>query len=703
MIWHIVRKDLRLLWLFAAGIAAVNLLNAALLMNGGAFARASGNEAGQVSVVSNVALPAIGLLGLVLLVISVIQLDRLPGSSQEWLTRPIPRATLFTAKLVFVVVAGLLPMFVGDVAMGLAAHFDVSAVLVASVSRSVALLWLICVPAALVAVVTATLSEALVFIVGLVVILIAELVTSIELKLFEPGWPAGYGWIAIWIVGLVNLGLLVLALPVQLRWRTNNRLRWILLVVFSLEPLIGVMPLSVATGIQHVVGPSVRAPVSVEADRARTLAFRNPAKEVRGQGISNTLFTVPVTIVGAQETDRVFLDRAVLRLVPPAGVDPGGTTAREYFVKSGPGPLLLNDPDSHRMQGEVTFSLPTDVFAAAKASHATAEVRLFGTNFRSVAQRSLGTLRHEPLNDHTRCYPRQLSPSETRVVICESTRLVGDCGELRASDEVLAHMVVSRADCRRPDYEPWPLPVWRDAYFSGVVGQFYFNKPLGSEDAEPTLKTRWKDSLAVVAFAPTVHFINKIEWSLDSAIDASGTRARSRDGVGEAARFARPTGMVTDRRGNLFVVDAEDSVIRKITPTGEVTTFAGMPQQTGAVDGLGRDARFDGPRSIGIDSKDDLFVVDAGSSTIRKITPAGIVSTVSVMGGAGADRKPLRLKNLGEISPGIDGSLYVVADAAKIVEDTGVIQGARTIVRIAVDGTVSTLAGPPAWVENGGK
>ncbi len=96
-------------------------------------------------------------------------------------------------------------------------------------------------------------------------------------------------------------------------------------------------------------------------------------------------------------------------------------------------------------------------------------------------------------------------------------------------------------------------------------------------------------------------------------------------------------------------------------------------------------------------------MVDAGSSTIRKITPAGIVSTVSVMGGAGADRKPLRLKNLGEISPGIDGSLYVVADAAKIVEDTGVIQGARTIVRIAVDGTVSTLAGPPAWVENGGK
>jgi hypothetical protein len=461
--------------------------------------------------------------------------------------------------------------------------------------------------------------------------------------------------------------------------------------------------LSVATGIQHVVGPSGRAPVSVEADRAKTLAFRNPAEEERGQGISITLLTVPVTILGAQETDRVFVDRAVLRLVPPLGVDPGGTSAREYLAKVGPGPLLLNDPDSHRMQGEVTFSLPTDVFAAAQALHATAEVRLFGTDFRSVAQRSLGTLRHEPLNDHTRCYPRQMSPSETRVVICESTRAAGDCGVLRAPDEFLAHIDVIPGGCRRPDYEPWPLPVWRDAYFSGVVGQFYFKKPLSSEDTEPTLKTRWEDSLVVVAFAPTVHFVNTIEWSLDSAIEASRTRARSRDGVGEAARFASPSGMVADRRGNLFVVDADDSVIRKITPTGEVTTFAGMAQQTGAVDGPGRDARFDGPRSIGIDQADDLFVVDAGSSRIRKITPAGKVSTVSVMGGEGAERKPLRLKNLSAISAGVDGSLYVSADAAKIVEDTVVIQGARTIVRIAADGTVSTLAGPPAWTENGGK
>jgi hypothetical protein len=128
-----------------------------------------------------------------------------------------------------------------------------------------------------------------------------------------------------------------------------------------------------------------------------------------------------------------------------------------------------------------------------------------------------------------------------------------------------------------------------------------------------------------------------------------------------------------------------------------------MAQQTGAVDGSGRDARFDHPHSIGIDQSDEIFVVDAGSATIRKITPAGVVSTVSVMGGEGAQRKPLRLKNIGAISAGVDGSLYVVADAIKSVGDNSVAPGARTIVRIAADGTVSTPAGPPAWVENGGK
>jgi hypothetical protein len=137
MIWHIIRKDLRLLWVLAASVAAVNLFNDALLMSGGSFQRAGGNDGGQFSVVSNLALPAIGLLGLALLVISVLQLDRLPGSSQDWLTRPIPRGTLFTSKLLFVIVVGLLPIFLGDVAMGLAVHFDLGAVLAASGSRSI--------------------------------------------------------------------------------------------------------------------------------------------------------------------------------------------------------------------------------------------------------------------------------------------------------------------------------------------------------------------------------------------------------------------------------------------------------------------------------------------------------------------------------------------------------------------------------------
>jgi hypothetical protein len=693
MIWHIIRKDLRLLWVLAASVAAVNLCNDALLMSGGSFQRAGGNDGGQFSVVSNLALPAIGLLGLALLVISVLQLDRLPGSSQDWLTRPIPRGTLFTSKLLFVIVVGLLPIFLGDVAMGLAVHFDLGAVLAASGSRSVALLCLICVPAALVATVTATLSEALVFVVGLLVILIAEVVTVIELQLFEPGWPTGFGWIATWIFGLFNVGVLLLAIPLQLRWRAGNRLRWILLAVFSLEPAIAAIPMGAVMRIQHAVGPGAHASVSVEADPGRRPTIRISVQRAGGRETSSTLLTVPVTIVGTEETDRVVVDRAVLRLVPPTGATQTGKLAGEYVAPVGSGPLLLKGADARPTAGELSFWLPTDLFVAAKALHAKAEVRLFGTDFRADAGRSLATLRHEPLDGHTRCYVHQRPLSEEREVTCESTRDLSDCWELRAPTEDVAHLNVNPVGCRRPDYEPWPVPVWRDAYYSGLVGQFSFKHPPGFDDASSAVERGWEDSLVVLAYTQTVHFIDTIEFPVDAA-QTSGSQARSRDGVGEAARFAAPVGMVADRRGDLFVVDADDSVIRKITPIGEVSTLAGMPQKTGAIDGPGRDARFDHPSAIGIDQSDNLFVVDAGRSTVRKITPGGNVTTVDVTRAEGVAHKSLRLKNLGGISAGADGNLYVIADSALNPKDKEAMPGSRTILKIAPDGTVSTLAGP---------
>ena len=106
------------------------------------------------------------------------------------------------------------------------------------------------------------------------------------------------------------------------------------------------------------------------------------------------------------------------------------------------------------------------------------------------------------------------------------------------------------------------------------------------------------------------------------------------DGVGEKARFNQPEGIVVDSKGNLFIADTYNFTIRKIDKNGFVTTFAGTGNQKGYLNGQGKKALFNMPIGIAIDKSDNLFVLDAiydsseqGNSVIRKIDPKGNVTT----------------------------------------------------------------------------
>ena len=84
----------------------------------------------------------------------------------------------------------------------------------------------------------------------------------------------------------------------------------------------------------------------------------------------------------------------------------------------------------------------------------------------------------------------------------------------------------------------------------------------------------------------------------------------STDGTGTAARFNYPTGVTVDGAGNIYVADTDNHTIRKITPAGVVTTVAGQAGTSGSADGTGQRAHFNCPSGVTVDNAGNLYVAD---------------------------------------------------------------------------------------------
>ena len=137
----------------------------------------------------------------------------------------------------------------------------------------------------------------------------------------------------------------------------------------------------------------------------------------------------------------------------------------------------------------------------------------------------------------------------------------------------------------------------------------------------------------------------------------------STDGTGATARFNSPIGVATDSVDNVYVADYYNSTIRKITPLGVVSIFAGMTGKFGSVDGIGAMARFNNPSGVATDSANNVYVADTGNHTLRKITPAGEVSTLAGAAGisGGIDNTGTEARFNSPYSVAIDsvGNAYV--------------------------------------------
>ena len=174
--------------------------------------------------------------------------------------------------------------------------------------------------------------------------------------------------------------------------------------------------------------------------------------------------------------------------------------------------------------------------------------------------------------------------------------------------------------------------------------------------------------------------------TLAGQVGVSGTN----DGTGSAARFYNTGGVAVDNSGNVFVADGGNDTIRKLTLVGTnwvVTTLAGLAGISGTSDGTGSAARFNGPSGVALDSAGNVYVADTWNFTIRKLSSAGVVTTLAgragFSGGADGTNNMARFSYPNGVAVDSTGNIYVVDSGNTI----------RKVTPVGTNWVVKTLAG----------
>ena len=424
MIVHIFRKDVRLLYPVALIVAAIHLVRGVLSAMLGAFM-----EPEELRVLGGV-LPYISMLGVIALTALVVHQDPLTDSSEDFLVRPIRRWQLLLAKLLFIALIVLGPVFLADVLEGTMSGFDLGTSLEAAFPDALSQFLMLALPAMALASVSRNLTELLAGTLLLFFAYVAFMLVSVAAGGRDALSGSGIEWIRPASIAALFLVIGALVLPTQYIRRTTRVSRAVIACGGLLTPmLILFIPWAPSFAVQQALNPGNGAtPV--------TITF---ASSMGGPANAGPLL-LPLHVEGIATDELVLVDRSVVRVRNSAG--------RLLFETTTTRPRLL--PTVERL------SVPPWLAAHLKNVDTTVEAYYSLSVLRAQPAQVLPAVGGDDTLDGRRCFTRSGSQGDEIEVGCISISKAPSCAAIYLPDDPIATQSPTTAECQ-PDYSPFRL------------------------------------------------------------------------------------------------------------------------------------------------------------------------------------------------------------------------------------------------------
>ena len=462
MVWHILKKDVRLLWRAAAAVAIIHLTVAVLRSWLGLFP-----ESPQLALVAEL-LSLLSLIGVAILTLAAMHQDAVPSVRQDWLTRPIKPLDMVLAKLCFVLLLVQAPLFLADLLQGLLQGFSLPAAALGAAVRNVTVLCFFTLPALVFGAVTHSLMESFAVAAASLILYLAVFLvgTVILFGVRTSIGGTGLSWIVGACWGSLAISGTAVVMTLQFFRRATRLSRALIFIGGGAVILSAFVPWHLAFAIQERLATDPGSGSAVKLSFYPELGpFQLPAGAAAPRG---TVLYVPLRVSGVPSSALVLLDRANVRIA-----DRGGRTlyeGRTNLSVDGVG-SILDARLEVRQRGETgtpvdvhqRIFLPAAVYARLRDRPVTLEIDESLTLFRAEARYffpAVGADMH--IAGLGRCATRMDHDGDEVMMVCANPMRVPKCftAELLDSSGALHNPEAEFCD---PNYSPVRAPLWPDA------------------------------------------------------------------------------------------------------------------------------------------------------------------------------------------------------------------------------------------------